>query len=94
MSVPTGPKASTVVDAADAVRVVAAQQDRGDEGAALGVGAEDLDPVGIAGDDGRDLGQLGHPGADLVALGEAGERPHADGLVGGIADDGAGKPVA
>ena len=90
----TGPKASIVVDAGVAQGLVAVQQDGAEEGAPLGVGADGLDPVQAAGDDRCDLGQLAHPRADLVALGEAGQRPHADGLVGGVADDGPGQAVA
>ena len=83
-----------LVDAGVVQGLVAAQQDRAEEGAALRVGADGLDPLQAAGDDGCHLGQLADPLADLVALGEAGQRAHAHGLVGGVADDGPGQPVA
>ena len=88
-----GAEGLDLVDAEVAQGLVAAEQDRAEEGALLRVGAHDLDLAQAAGDDRCHLGQLPHSLANLLALAEAGERTHADGLVGGVADDGPGQPV-
>ena len=63
-----------------------AQQDGRHEGAALGVGVDDVDVVGVAEDDLGGAAQRLDRLADLLALVEAGERAHADVLVGRVAD--------
>ncbi len=66
MTVETGPNASTIVDRARVPRIVGAEQDRLEEGAAGDAGRG----VGIAGDDPRAGGdQLADLAADVVALG-------------------------
>ena len=86
----TGPKASTSWTAVVPCGSSQRRQDGGEEGAVLGVGAErprtrSGEPATIA----AASAQLADAGADLLALGEAGERAHADALVGGIAERGA-----
>ena len=77
-----------VVDGVRLQRRGAVEDDRVEEGALLGVAGGDGDPVGVADDDLGLGGELADPFADLLALVEAGERAHADGLVGRVAHGG------
>ena len=62
------------------------QQDRRDERAALGVGADDLDLLRVAEHDPAGVGQRLDAAPHLLALLEAGERAHPHALGGRVAD--------
>ena len=73
------------------VRVVAPQQQRGDERAPLGVGADHVDLVRVAVDDPARAGQRLDRAAHLLALLQPGQRAHPD-AVGRVADRDPGQP--
>ena len=83
-----------VVDGGGGERRAAEEDDRVQEGALLGVAGGERDLVGVAGYDLGLGGELADALADLAALVEAGERAHAGGLVGGVAEGGLGQAVA
>ena len=68
-----------------AVRV-AGEQDRGDEGAAFGVGVDHVDLLRVAEDDAAGVGEGLDAAAHLLALFEACERAHPHALGGRVAD--------
>ena len=91
MSVETGPNASTSCTRLARPGIVAAQQERGEEGARCGVRIPGLDRLEVAEDELRLARDPGGLVAHVLALGEADERAHGHALLARVADDDLGQ---